>query len=242
MLNHSADLLTASTSKQGLVVGENSDLFRANLLIAVPINEPKILEVTGTGVTSVPTETAQIQVAIEIEAATAAEVQTQIAQRATAVVEQLNQLGVQQLQTISISLDPNFEFNQGARTLVGFIGRNVLQFKVPISQAGTTIDAAIAAGANSIQNINFLPDEQLLQQARLEALSLAVQDAQTQALAVLNPLGSEPIAITGIDILGVNNSPNFIVPFGVTTFAATTPVLGGPQDITANVALDITYA
>ncbi len=237
------DPLTGASSIDPLVGASKSDLLIESVTQA-QTDTPKILEVTGQGAVSVPTNTAQIQVGVEIEKATATEVQQEIAQITSAVVEQLNQIGVNELQTISISLRPNIEFDQGQSTVVGFIGSNVLQFEIPTEQAGETIDAAIQAGANSIQNISFIAPDTELNQARLDALELAVQDAQNQAISVLDPLDLQPIEIIDIDIIEVS-SPLPALPlseFSRAAFDVSTPIIGGPQEVVANVALDINYA
>lgn len=161
------------------------------------------------------------------------------------MVEQLNQLEVEELQTISISLKPKLEFDdQGNSTVVGFTGRNVLQFEIPTEQAGETIDAAIQAGANLIENIDFIAPESELNQARLDAIKLAAQDAQNQAIPLLNTLDLTPLEIVDIDILEVSSpSPRSFSPeFNVAAFDASTPIIGGSQEVVANVALDINYA
>ena len=237
------DPLTGASSIDPLVGASKSDLLIGTVTLA-QTDTPRILEVTGQGVVSVPTNTAQIQVGIEVEGATATEVQQEIAQITSRVVEQLNQLGVNELQTISISLRPNLKFDQGQSTVVGFIGSNTLQFEVPTEQAGETIDAAIQAGANLIQNISFMAPETELNQARLDALELAVQDAQNQAGSVLGNLDLQPLEIIDIDIIGVS-SPLPTLPrveFSSAAFDVSTPIIGGPQEVVANVALDINYA
>ena len=204
----------------------------------------RTLEVTGQGIISIPTNTAKIQVGIEIEGETATEVQQAIAQRSSEVVEQLNQLGVIDLQTISISLFPKIDYEQDDNPVVGFKGSNVLQFEIATEQAGETIDAAIQAGANIIQDISFIAPEAELNQARLDALELAVQDAQSQATSVFNNLGLQPLEIVDIDIIEVS-SPRSTLPFvefEAAAFAVSTPIIGGDQDVIASVALDINYA
>ncbi len=189
--------LVSASSKRDLVSGATS----------TQTNTSKILEVTGKGVVSVSTNIAQVQVGIEVEEATATKVQQKIARRSSALVDKLNRFGVKELQTISISLRPNTQFEQGKSKVVGFIGGNVLQFEIPTAQAGATIDAATKAGANIIQNISFIAPESKLNQARLEAINLAVQDAQIQAMGVFNTLNLKPIVIIDIDILGVSSPP-----------------------------------
>ena len=208
-----------------------------------PSDSPGVLEVTGQGVISVPTTTAQIQVGIEVEGVTASEVQQEIAQLSTQVIDQLNELGVEDLETISVSLRPNINYDLGQNTVVGFTGTNILQFEIPTEQAGATIDAAIGAGANLIQNINFTAPEEELNQARLDALELAIQDAQSQGFAVLDSLDLEFLEISDIDILGVSNSLTPLPYLEVSTaaFDGSTPIIGGDQEVVANVALDINY-
>ena len=238
------DLLTGTSSTESLVGKSSGDLTTENLTFS-QTDTSRILEVTGKGVVAVDTDIAQIQAGIEVEGATANEVQQQVAQSLSAVIEQLNELEVKELQTISVSLRPKLEFdNSGNSTVVGFTGRNVLQFEVPTEQAGATIDAAIEAGANLIENINFIATEDELNQARLEAIKLAAQDAQSLAVPLFDTLELTPLEIVDIDIIGVNN-PNprpFLPEFELAALDASTPIIGGTQDIVAEVALDISYA
>ena len=233
------DPLTGCIPTAPLGVSSSNDV----LIGTAQTDNSRILEVTGQGIVSVPTSTAQVQVGIEVEGATASEVQQEIAQLSSAVVDQLNQLGVEELQTIRISLEPRIQFDEGESTVVGFTGRNVLQFEIPTEQAGETIDLAIQAGANLIQNINFIAPETELNQARLDALQLAVQDAQNQAIPVFNTLDLKPLEIIDIDIIGVNSPPSAspFLELRSAAFDASTPIIGGPQEVIANVALDISY-
>ncbi len=238
-----ADPFTGSSTNETLLVSPSPE---PDLLIGVihtQTTTPGVLEVTGRGVVSVNTNTAQIQVGVEVEGATATEVQQEIARRSSAVVDTLRELGVRELQTVSISLRPRREFDRGTSQIVGFIGRNVLQFEIPTEQAGATIDAATNAGANIIQNISFVAPENELNEARLDAINLAVLDAQNQATQVFETLGLQTLGINNIQILGVSSpqpqSP--LLSLDRASFAAATPILGGPQDVIANVALEIGF-
>ncbi|BDI18902.1 hypothetical protein ANSO36C_47040 [Nostoc cf. commune SO-36] len=150
-------------------------------------NPSQILEVTGRGEVNVATTLTKVQLGIQVEGKTATEVQEEVARRSTAVVDVLQNLGAQELQTTSIQLNPVFSFADGTQTLTGFRGINTLQFELPTDRAGAAIDTAIQAGANLIQNISFTASDEALQQARLQVLSEAVEDAQAQAQTVLVP-------------------------------------------------------
>ena len=238
------DPLSGESSTEPLVGGISSD-FLAGDVTSSQTDIPKTLEVTGRGVISVDTDTAQVRLGIELEGATATEVQQEVARNSSAIVEQLDRLEVEELQTVSISLQPRLEFDDlGNRTVVGFTGRNILQFEVSTEQAGETIDTAIQAGANTIENINFVASDSELNQARLDAIRLAAQDAQNQADPLLDVLGLTPLEIVDIDIIGVNNPAprSFSSQLDVAAFDVSTPIIGGSQDVVADVALDISYA
>ncbi|WP_052055761.1 SIMPL domain-containing protein [Myxosarcina sp. GI1] len=242
------DLLTGANSTDSLFSKLNSDLLLGDVTFTKKDNL-KILEVTGKGVVSVDTDTAQIQLGIEAEGATATKVQQKVAKNTAAVVKQLDLLEVEELQTVSISLEPKLKFdNQGNSTVVGFTGRNILQFEISTEQAGETIDAALKAGANVIENIDFIAPESEFNQARLDAIELAVKDAQNQAVSVFNTLDLKPLEIVDIDVMGVSSpsatssSPEINFLKNAAAFDVSTPIIGGSQEVVAEVALDINYA
>ena len=205
----------------------------------------RILEVNGRGKVTVPTNLTQVELGIEVEKETAAEVQEEVARLSAAVVDELKELGVEELQTTEIRLEPVFKFTDDTRERIGFEGRNTLQFQLPTEQAGAAIDRAIQAGANLIEDISFIASDNDLEEARLQAIRQAVQDAQTQANEVFRELQLIPGEIIEIDIIEAEIPP----PIPLSTraeaaaaaFAAETPILGGPQTIDASVGLDILY-
>ena len=204
----------------------------------------RILEVTGQGRVSIPTDIASVELGIQVQGQTATEVQQQLAQRSTAVVNVLQNLGVQELQTTGLRLNPVYRFENNTQILTGFEASNTLQFELPTDRAGAAIDSAIQAGANLVQNISFTASDTALQEARLQALNAAVQDAQIQANTVLNTLQLTSGEIIDIDIISVEAPPPSSLRVGASealAFDATTPVLGGPQTLEASVALDILY-
>ncbi|MEH1874544.1 SIMPL domain-containing protein [Nostoc sp.] len=206
-------------------------------------NTAQILNVTGQGEVTVPTTLTEVQLGIQVNGKTATEVQEKTAQRSTAVVDVLQKLGAQELQTTSIQLNPVYNDSQ---ILTGFTELNTLQFELPTARAGAAIDTAIQAGANLIQNISFTASDQALQQARLQVLSEAVIDAQTQAQTVFSTLKLTPGKIIDIDINSADNSSPSPLVFNVADKAfatgTRTPLIGGTQTIEGSVSLDIAYS
>lgn len=236
------DSLTGSSREAPVIVNVGSDIITGGTTTNTDSNH--ILEVTGQGEVTVPTTLTQVELAIQIERPTATEVQEEVARRSTAVVGVLQNLGPQELQTTQLQLNPVYSFENGTQTLTGFQGRNTLQFRLPTDQAGAAIDAAIQAGANIIQSISFTASDAALQQARLDAISEAAQDAQTQAGVIFSTLQLTPGEIIDIDINTPDVPRPFPLPLTSATTAATvaqTPLLGGPQTVQASVSLDILY-
>jgi uncharacterized protein YggE len=205
-------------------------------------NTAQILNVTGQGEVTVPTTLTEVQLGVQVQGKTVTEVQEETAKRSTAVIDVLQKLGAQQLQTTSIQLNPVYNNSQ---TLTGFTELNTLQFELPTARAGAAIDTAIQAGANLIQNISFTASDQALQQARLQVLSEAVKDAQAQAQAVFSTLKLTPGKIIDININSDDNPSPSPLALNVTQNAAiiaTTPIIGSSQTIQGSVSLDIAYS
>jgi uncharacterized protein YggE len=203
-----------------------------------------ILEVTSIGEVTVPTSISTVELGIQVEAATAAEAQQQVAEQTTSVVDVLENLDVEELQTTSVRLFPVYSFEDDTRTLTGFEARNTLSFELPNESAGAAIDAAIEAGANLVQNISFSATDEDLQQARLQALQQAIEQAQTEAATVFDTLNLVSEEIVGIEILSVGASNPIPQPLQFEASAArdTTPIIGSNQTVSATVALDILYS
>ena len=204
-----------------------------------------ILQVTSIGVVTVPTSISTVELGIQVEAATAAEAQQQVAEQTTSVVDVLENLDVEELQTTSVGLFPVYSFEDDTRTLTGFEGRNTLSFELPNEEAGAAIDAAIEAGANLVQNISFSASDEALGLARLQALQQAVAQAQIEAQTVFNTLDLVSEEIVGIEILSIGASNPIPQPLQFEASLArdaTTPIIGSNQTVEATVALNILYS
>ncbi|BAY86400.1 hypothetical protein NIES267_59070 [Calothrix parasitica NIES-267] len=224
---------------------ENRDPLTGGLSLTNIEDAKNILQVTSKGEVTVPTSITTVDLGIQVQAPTAAEVQQQVAEQTTNVVDVLENLEVQELQTTSVRLFPVYSFENDTRTLTGFEGRNTLSFELPTEDAGTAIDKATEAGANLVQNISFSASDEALQQARLQALNQAVEQAQTEAQTVFNTLGLVSQEIVGIEILQLGESNPIAQPLQFEASAArdaTTPIIGSNQTVQATVSLDILYS
>ncbi|MDY7014787.1 MAG: SIMPL domain-containing protein [Cyanobacteriota bacterium] len=202
----------------------------------------RTLTVTGQGETTIPTTIARVQLGVEIRGETAANVQREVRDRTSAVVNLLRSRDVAQLQTTGISLRPNYTFRNNEQRLVGYIGTNSVSFRVETEKAGSLIDEAIQAGATRIDNVGFIAEDSAIAAAQKEALRDASQDAQEQADVVLDALNLSRQEIVSIQINGANVPPPILLQnAAVRAEADGTPVIGGDRVVRASVTLEIRY-
>ncbi len=206
---------------------------------------PRLLTVTGQGRVQVETSVAVIHLGVLVEGDSAQAVQMQVARQSEQLVERLRQLQVDKLQTTGISLNPRYDYSGDQPVQRGVQGQNSVQFEVPVEEAGGILDEAIAAGATQVQSISFKASEEVLKTARGEALRAAVADAQAQASVVLEALN---LTQEGIQEVQVNSEMGFPPPMPLESTVAyarssdaTTPVIGGEQEVGASVTLKISY-
>lgn len=205
----------------------------------------KTLTVTGEGTVRIPTTLTDVSLGVEIQGNTATEVQNNVAQGTSSLVDFLRSRSVERLQTTGVRLQPNYQYNNNQRRLIGYIGTNTVTFRVKTEEVGSLLDDAVKAGATRIDRVGFTAEETAISEAQKEALKLATLDAQKQAEAVLSTLNFQSQEIISISINGANapqpqimRSPETI---RTTSAADSTPVIGGEQTIRAMVTLQISY-
>ena len=206
--------------------------------------DPPRLHVSGSATVTLPSDRAHVRFAVETEAATAREASAENARRMDAVIRALRETEADGLdiETSGYALQPRYarpERNQ-ARVIEGYTARNHVSATVADTEAvGRLIDAAIEAGANRVAGLSFSASD--TEEARKEAVRLAVETARSEAEAMAAALGAtlgEPVEVRG----GASAPPP--VPFArgaemMQAADAPTPVEPGDQQVTANV--NITY-
>ena len=182
----------------------------------------------GHGVVTVVPDQATIDAGVRTSGSTAAAALAANGNAMTRVIAALKQVGVKTIQTQEVSLYPQ----TGARGKVtGFVAQNTVTVTAPIAGAGRLIDAAVGAGANTVDG----PTLGVSIQGRLyrQALRNAIVDARAHALALAGSVG-RVLTIT-------EQSQQQPVTFGAAAKApSATPVEAGTQQVTADV--QVTFA
>ncbi len=204
----------------------------------------RTLTVTGRGKEAVTPTQAQVTLGVEIQAKTATEAQAEVARRMTSVVNVLKANNVSKLQTSGVNLSPNYDYSNNQRILRGYIARNTVSFNASTETAGRILDAAIQAGATTIETVSLTLTDAQFSTAQKAALQQATLDAQAQAKTVLDTLGLKPQQVIGIQI---NNAtppmppPSPMLRVAAADAAPSTPIIAGEQQVEATVTLQISY-
>lgn len=135
---------------------------------------------------------AELAVAVESRARTAAQASSDNARVQSAVLEAIRRQGIAgpQLQTRSMQVSPEYQYpREGGRpTVTGYVARNeVVVTLSDLAKVGPVIDAALGQGATSISGPRFMlsnPDS-----ARREALDAAVRKAMADAQVMARAAG-----------------------------------------------------
>jgi uncharacterized protein YggE len=211
---------------------------------ANPAPDPQNVIVTnGEGLVTAAPDRAFVSISAESRAKLPKVAQQQNAQAMTAVQDRLKAAGISgdAVRTITLDLQPEFDYNDGKQTLRGYVARNTVEVRVDeIGKVGEVVDAAVSSGATSVSNIRFdLKDRQAVQQ---KALAEAVTDARARADALAKAAG---LSINRIVRLEDQSEQHVPPPRPMAQFrmaaadAATTPVAAGQLEIRARVVLTV---
>ncbi len=204
----------------------------------------RTLTVSGRGVETISTTLSQVSLGVEIQGKTAEDVQKEAARKSSAVVALLQKRNVQKLTTTGIHLNPIYNYSNNTQRITGYAASNTVSFRIPTEQAGTLLDEAVKAGATQINGVSFIATDEVIASAQKQALKKATQDAQQQAEAVLSSLGLQQKEIVSIQINGASPPPPPILyraEAKLTNADASTPIVGGEQEVQASVTLQISY-
>jgi uncharacterized protein YggE len=203
------------------------------------------ITVQGTGIVILKPDVVQLNVGVQLKAPTVAEAQQQSANTSAKITDALKNAGIkpEDIKTVNYSINPDYTYepNQPPK-LNGYQITNSLQVIIrDTTRAGAIIDAASTAGANQINGINFMAENntEALKQARAAAVADAKAKADQLATAGSVTVGS----VVNIVEVAQNGNP-IAVPLAVSDSraagAAVTQIEGGQLKVVVNV--QVTYA
>jgi uncharacterized protein len=154
---------------------------------------------SATGEARVTPDRAQVFVGVQTRAATAAQAGADNARKTRAVIDAVKARGIpaELISTSEYTLYPEYDHERpreageaaGPR-VIGYVANNNVRVEVRrIDQVGAIIDAALAAGANMVNMIQFTASN--VDAARREALAEAVSRARGDAEALARAAGGQ---------------------------------------------------
>lgn len=215
-------------------------------IVANPQPPQRTLNVTGTGMVTLTPDIAYVNIGVHNEMATATEAVAANNTQTQQVADSLKASGVdpKDIRTANFSIYPNVQYDPQTSQKIGttYVVDNTVYVTVHnLDKLGDLLDAAVKAGANSVNSIQFdLADKSA---ALKDARDKAVKDARSQA---------EGLAATSGVKLGDLQNVNFnnMIPTpimesfgkgggGAAEAAATVPVSPGQMILT--VTVNMTY-
>ena len=212
-----------------------------------PTPERRTITVTGHGEVTVAPDRATLSVAVETTASGAAEAAKENTRRSTAVSVALQQYTGKDdtLTTTGYSLEPRYDYPKRGETseprIVGYLARNQVAVETRhIDGVGELIDAAIRAGANRVESVQFTLSD------RTEALRRALLQAGSQARAQADSIAKA----LGVTLKGVVSAtttappvvqPRFMARAMAAEAAPAPPPPIEPGEVTVGTTLIVTY-
>ena len=205
---------------------------------------PPFIETTGEAKVSAQPNQAQIDIGVVTQANTSQAAAEQNARKLEATLSSLRRLlGTSaEIKTISYMLQPNYRYPKegGEPQITGYTATNIVRVTLnDLTRVGTVIDTATQAGANRVQNLQFMLRDEGVVQA--EALRDAAAKARNKADALALALRLRIVRVLSV----IETSP-VVVPVRDVAFAraeaAATPIEPGMIEVRATVTLRVEIA
>lgn len=203
--------------------------------------EGTLLTVNADGLSEGRPDMATINLGVTTEGETAQAALQENARRMQALTQALRRAGIAErdIQTSNVSVYPQQQYREGQEPLItGYQANNTVSAKVRnIDNTGRVIDAAIAAGGNTVNGVFFSyqdPDAQL-DAARRDAIAEARRRAELYASA---------LDMRVVRIVAVNEGGGYAPPVPMPMAArmeaaqdASTPIAPGQIETRVNVSV-----
>jgi hypothetical protein len=202
--------------------------------------------VTGTGTVTMYPDEADLLFSVRTQNQSAINAAAENGAIMNQVYASLSALGVNRsdVKTTSYSLSPAYDSYNYSK-VVGYVAVNSVEIIVTGSEnlpsVGNIVDAVVRAGVNQVDGISFAFTDSNYDTLRTEAYHKAVQDAYSQATAIVSGVGGVIIGVASVSTTygyGIM-PPQPIVYGGTAETKVPTPISSGLQQVTATV--NITY-
>lgn len=201
------------------------------------------LRVEGRGSVTVEPDRAEVLLGVATENTSLTTAQAENATTTTAVINALTRLGIppEDIATQSYTITAQYDYVDNKQVFRNYRVQHTLRVTVQdTSRVGQVIDAAVASGANFVNDISFtLSNPTLYYQ---QALGLAIDDAVAKAI-VIGTRFKVTVAPIPIRIIETTLGAAPVEPVALKVAAqSTTPIQPGQLEIAAQVEVTFTYS
>lgn len=236
--------LAVATAATALLIATAAPSLSPRPSLAVDATKPDhTISVSGTGRVILAPDTADLRLGVTVQRPTVKAARADAAKAMQAVIDALKKLGIAEadIQTSSITLNPQYDYtnNSNPPRLIGYQFSNSLAITVrKLDVLGDAIDNALAAGATTLDSVQFRVDDET--KAEAQARTAAMADAKAKATALASAAG---VTIEGVSSISETVAPApYPVFYGaaagaVVDKAVATPVQAGTNEVTVSVAV-----
>jgi len=215
---------------------------------SVTASEARTISVTGEGKITVEPDVAYVNFGVVTQGQTANEAQTENAKKFSAIEKVLKEqfnVAAADIKTSGFYVNPNYDYSEkGQAKIVGYTASHTVTVTYrDLDALGKMLDAVSAAGANSVNGIQFGTEK--AEEYELQAIEKAMANAKAKADAIAKAAGRSVTDVLHVSHNGASGEYPPIVynkaTVGISAAAdsVTTPVQPGELEITTTVS--VTY-
>lgn len=160
------------------------------------------ISVSGTGETQVSADTAIVSLGVSARDRDVLKAQQQVNAKIAAIRKALTDMGVKEesINTDYLNIYATYDYSSDQEQIEAYNANSTLAIRVTeMDSVGGLIDAAFAAGANTLGGISFSASD--TEEARNESMKKAIADAKAKAEVLAEAAGMK---ITGIESVSEN--------------------------------------
>ena len=200
------------------------------------------ISVSGTATVEAAPDLAVVHVAVEREASTADGARGDVATAVETMRQALRDAGIpdENVTTESFNVFPQYDYRDDERRLDGYRAVHVFRIEVAPDRAGEVIDVAVGNGADRVNGVAFTLSDERRAELRQEALTLAVENARTDAETMAAAAG---VSVGAVQSLSTSDSVGPVYPV---EFARAEDTSGGqtvvePGDVSVTATATVVY-
>lgn len=184
-----------------LTVSAGTPLSNAQNFV-IPDQKPTITT-TGTVEREVPSDESRISLAVENTNANANTARKNNADKMDEIINVLKQAGLtdENITTSSFQITPNYDYeNSNYDKIISYTALNKIELKISTNaNISQFIDLAVNAGANRVENIDFVVSKKTLDKINLELLDQAFKSAREKADVLAHAGNFSVLGVKNID-------------------------------------------